>query len=74
MKSALEQGIAVVERKYDEAELMNADEIIITSSSKIARGVRTIDGISVGGRAPDLLKKLQDDLFNDYILATSALS
>ena len=53
---------------------MNADEIIITSSSKIARGVKSINGINVGGRAPDILKKLQDDLFNDYILATSTLS
>ena len=74
MNSALGQGIAVVEREYTENELMSADEIIITSSSKLARGVKTVNGRLVGGRAPDLLKMLQDDLFNDYIIHTSALS
>ena len=74
ISSALEQGIAVVEREYDLSEMMSADEIIITSSSKIARGIKTVNGVTVGGRSPELLKRLQDDLFNDYILATSVLS
>lgn len=67
---AKSHGIIVEERRYGISELCSADEIIITSSSKIARGVSTISGRAVGGRDPERLHLLQNDLLNDYINST----
>ena len=68
--SAQKNGIIVREEKYTLRELMDADEIIVTSSSKMARGVDKIDGISVGGRDEKTLKLLQNDIYNDYLNST----
>ena len=71
---AKKAGIDVEERRYGLTELFSADEIIITSSSKIARGVESIDGKKVGEKNPKLLSYLQDRLYDDYINATSVNS
>ena len=39
---------------------MNADEIIVTSSSALCIRVESIDGIPVGGKDPQRIKLLQD--------------
>ena len=52
-------------------ELFSADEVIITSSSKMARGVREIDKIKVGGKDERTLAILRDDLYISYINATN---
>jgi len=57
---AREHGIAVVEQPFSMVELMNADEIIVTSSSALCMKVESIDGIPVGGKDPERLKLLQD--------------
>lgn len=51
-------GIPVDETPYTLSELMSADEIIISSSSVPCCSVTHIDGVAVGGRAPELLEKL----------------
>lgn len=53
-------GIPVVEAPYSMVELMNADEIIVSSSSALLMGVESIDGIPVGGKDPRCLRLLQD--------------
>ena len=53
-------GIPVVEAPYSMVELMNADEIIVSSSSALLMGVESIDGIPVGGKDPQRLRLLQD--------------
>jgi len=70
IKCANMHGIAVCERRYGLKELMEADEIILTSSGKIIRGVNKLNGVSVGGRAEGILKILQDELYNDYLRCT----
>ena len=40
--------------------LMHAEEIIITNSGALCGSVTTVDGQSVGGRNPSLLKRLHD--------------
>jgi D-alanine transaminase len=65
-------GVKVEERRYGLEELFSADEIIITSSSKIARGVETINGKKVGGKSPKLLSYLQEKLYSDYINSTQS--
>lgn len=68
---ALENGITVEERKYTTNELLDADEIIVTSSSKMARGVKKIDKRAVGGRDEDTLAILRDTMYANYLNATN---
>ena len=57
---AKEHGIPTSETPFSMVELMNADEVIVTSSSALCIPVCSIDGIPVGGKAPELLKLLQN--------------
>jgi D-alanine transaminase len=71
IKCANKQGITVCERRYSINELMDADEVILTSSGKIIRGIDSINGIQVGNKAKDILFVLQNELYRDYIEYTS---
>lgn len=65
-------GVPVDKRPFTPAELMDADEVIISSSSTFARGVSAIDGVAVGGKDRALLRLLQTKLvaeFEAYIAA-----
>ena len=52
-------------------ELMNADEVIVTSSSALCMMVESIDGIPVGGKDPGRLKLLQDAYLTKFQRETS---
>ena len=71
LEAARENGIHTEERKYTIEELFDADEIIVTSSSKMARGVKTIDRRRVGGRDEITLSILRDTLYANYLNATN---
>ncbi len=60
-------GVKVYEEPYTMEELMAADEVVVTSSGTLCRPVCMIDGIPVGGRSPELLRKLQDALMKDFM-------
>ena len=60
LQLAREHGIPVVEEPFSMVELMNADEIMVTSSSALCMQVESIDGIPVGGKDPQRLKLLQN--------------
>ncbi len=68
---ARENNIPVDERKYSINELINADEIIISSSSKLARNVDKIDNIEVGGKDKTTLSILQNVIYEAYLLETT---
>ena len=55
-----ELGIPVAEEPYSMVELMNADEIIVSSSSAMLMAAESIDGIPVGGKDPQRLHLLQN--------------
>jgi D-alanine transaminase len=63
-------GIPVCEEPYTLDELMEADEIIVTSAGSLCIAAGTVDGKAVGGKAPELLRRLQDSLMADYYNAT----
>ena len=63
-------GIPVSEVPYTVDELMNADEIIVSSSGSLCLAAEEIDGKRVGGKAPELLKKLQDEVLREFIEET----
>ena len=64
-------GIPVKEEPFSLDFLRSADEVIFTSSSNFCLVATELDGEKVGGKAPMLLKKLQDALLEDYLLTTS---
>lgn len=63
---AKEHGIPVEEKPFSMVELMNADEVIVTSSSALCMYVESIDAIPVGGRDRARLKVLQDAYWEKF--------
>ena len=63
-------SIPVKEEAYSLEFLMNADEIILSSSSNFCIAATHIDNNPVGGGAPEILRKIQDALVEDYLKAT----
>ena len=72
LRRAKEFGIPVLEEPFSPKELMAAAEIIVTSSGTLCRPIREIDGVPVGGKAPETLKRLQDALTEDFLRACNA--
>ena len=71
IKTAKQLGYAVDETPYTLDDLMNADEVIVSSSGSFCLAASEVDGKKVGGRAPEMLKALQDALVADYIEKTN---
>lgn len=65
-------GIPIREEAYTMQELLAADEIIITSASALCIPVCEVDGKTVGGKAPALLRRLQDHLLARFLAETEA--
>ncbi len=59
-------GYKTEEREYTLNELMNADEIIVHSTGSFCIPVAHVDGKPVGGKAPKMLKAIQDALVADF--------
>lgn len=59
-------GFGTEEREYTLDELMNADEVIVHSTGSFCIPVKTVDGKAVGGKAPEMLKTIQDALVADF--------
>ena len=62
--------IPVLERPYTLEELKEADEVVLTSASSLCMQIVEVDGVSVGQKAAQTLKTLQDYLLADFISAT----
>lgn len=63
-------GIPVEEREYNLDELFSADEILISSAGSLGLAAEELDKRPVGGKAPELLKKLQDEVQREFIEQT----
>ena len=64
-------NIPVKEEPFSLEFLRSADEIIFTSSSNFCLVATELDGEIVGGKAPTILKSLQDALLEDYLTTTN---
>ncbi len=64
-------GMPIQEKKYTLSELLDADEILITSASALCIQVIEVDGKMVGGKAPHTVRQLQDALLKDFIEKTN---
>ena len=58
--------IPFVEEAFTVDALMDADEVIVTSTSILCSGISAIDGKPVGGKAPALLSALQENMARDF--------
>ena len=67
-----EMGVPVVEEPFTVEEMMEADEIMTSSVSCFCLAAEEIDGKPVGGKAPELLKALQDIALKEFTEATDA--
>lgn len=63
-------GVPAEERPFTLAELVAADEVIVSSSGDFCMAASEVDGKPVGGKAPALLKSLQDQSVADFRAAT----
>ncbi len=64
-------GVQVVEEPFSLEFLLSADKIMLSSNSNFCIIATHIDDAPVGGKAPELLRKLQDALVEDYIESTN---
>lgn len=63
---AADEEIEVCERPFSVDELFSADEVLVTSTTKICLAACEINGSSVGGKDGKNLKLLQEKLFSEY--------
>ncbi len=61
-----ENNIPYEERQFTLDELFDADEIMIASTTTVLLAANEIDGKKVGGKNPELVKKLQTLYFEKY--------
>ena len=60
-------GYEVEEVPYTLEDLMNAEEVIITRCGSFCQPVCEVDGKPVGGKQPEMIKRLQDALMAEYL-------
>ncbi len=67
-------GVMVMERAFTLDELMDADEIIVTSSSNFCLHASSVEGKPVGGKDPATLKLIQDAVLQEFFDYTGRTS
>ena len=71
VRACKELSITCIEEPYTLEELMNAAEVVIVTSGAQFRPVAEVDGVNVGGRAPEIVKKMQEKLYGDFLKKTN---
>jgi D-alanine transaminase len=66
-------GIPVDQRPFTLGEMTEADEVIISSAGNLCTAAGHIDGKAAGGKAPGLLRRLQDAAREEFQAATGAV-
>ena len=64
---AKELSIPVEERGFTKEELLLADEVLVTSTTKFSLSAKSVDGVAVGGKARKLACELGSCLFSEYL-------
>lgn len=66
-----EHGIPVDETAFTMEELKWADEVLVSSATKLCMSAGTLNGEPIGGKAPELVKLIQDSYMKMYIQQTT---
>ncbi len=70
IKACKKLGVPVCEREYNLDELFAADEILISSAGSLGLAAEELDGRKVGGKATDLLRKIQTEVHREFMQET----
>lgn len=70
IRACRELDVPCVEENFTLDEMMNAAEVVIVTSGAQFRPAGEIDGVSVGGGAPELVAALQEKLYGDFLKET----
>lgn len=65
LATARKLDIPVVEQAFTQDELMNADEVIVTSSTILMKRADSVDGIPVAMKAGDIYKAIADEYLKE---------
>ena len=68
-----EMGIPVIEEPFTVQEMMEADEVFFTSCSALCCRISEIDGVPVGGKAPELIRRIQDAAWAEALTEVEAI-
>lgn len=71
IKACKELNIPVLEEPYFLEQLMDADEVLVSSAGALCLAADRIDGKAVGGKATELVEKLQTLLLDEFISQTN---
>lgn len=63
-------NIPVREEPYFLEQLFDADEVLVSSAGALCLAADKIDGKPIGGKATELVEKLQANLLNDFLSRT----
>lgn len=72
IEAANRLGIPVHEEPYYLEDLFAAEEVLVTSSSNLCLHANEIDGKPVGGKQPELIEKLRQEVLGEFLSATEA--
>ena len=70
LNACKELGVPVDETPFTKEELLEADEIIITSSSTLCRHAEMVDGIPAGLRDPERFERIRKYLVEEFLRET----
>lgn len=70
IKACKKLGFGVDETPFTLDDLMNAEEVIVSSSGSLCLAAEEIDGKPVGGKAPEMLKAIQDEVLREFMEET----
>lgn len=71
IQACKKMDITVLEEPYYLEDLFDADEVLVSSAGALCLVADKIDGKSVGGKATEIVEKLQSVLLNDFLLQTT---
>lgn len=60
-------NIPICERKFGLDELMEADEVLVTSTTKLCKTAGYLNQLPIGGKSPELAQKLCNEMHNEFV-------
>ena len=70
IEACKKMNIPVMEEPFYLEQLFDADEVLVSSAGALCLAANQIDGKSVGGKATEIVLKLQNRLLQDFIEQT----
>ena len=59
-------GVQVFEAEFTKEDLLDSDEVLISSTTKLVKRAESIDGIKIGMKNASLAEKICQNLYSEY--------